>query len=550
MSGKKKIDLSGFDEEVSKAPKKAIDLSAFDEPSEEDLAVKEQEGLEKKFSKGKSALKGAEQGLTFGFADEIGAGIETGLDKTQALMNYFGLADESPSQVNARLKKEGFTGDIGPTSAGEYFDKSLSENRKMYDEAKKANPKSFMGGNIAGGLAPAVLTGGGSMGLQAAKGAAQGALAGFGNSEDKFSKQGLVDTAIGGGLGGIAPVATKGLGKGLGFLADKTGKGLKSAANSQAVRSLGFGKNILKEIEGKDAMDDLGNMVLKEKLITPFAGAKYKDEAVKKLLSKSGKTIGDSFDELQNAGGAIDTRKLQQEALAKLSKKFNPTGELVNTEGDKALVEGLEQFGGKPIVSLKGAHAAQQSIDDQIYSKASGGLKNGAEASREMRRALNEQIMDEAKQTAGIMNKPELFSNLQDANKTFGLGKMAEKLTSGKLASENSNKMFGLTDTITGVGGMAALGPKGLAVLGAKKYADKYGAQQSALVLDAASRGVNKLKDGITNQKFGKFSEILGNAMSRGDSALNATHWTLMNKDPEYRQMYNENEKEGEENGQ
>jgi len=62
-------------------------------------------------------LAGTAQGSMMGFADESGGGLQALLDGGQSVLHNIGLADESPTQVGARLKAEGFTGKIGPTSA-------------------------------------------------------------------------------------------------------------------------------------------------------------------------------------------------------------------------------------------------------------------------------------------------------------------------------------------------------------------------------------------------------------------------------------------------
>ena len=100
----------------------------------------------------RSALLGSQQGLTVGFADELGGGIQASLDKGQQLLNKLGLGGESPTQVNERLTKEGFTGDVGPTSTKELYREARDENRQAHKEAQEANPWSYLGGELAGGV--------------------------------------------------------------------------------------------------------------------------------------------------------------------------------------------------------------------------------------------------------------------------------------------------------------------------------------------------------------------------------------------------------------
>src|ERR1700732_3788064 len=59
------------------------------------------------------ALKGAEKGLG---GDILAGGMQSGMDTIQSLAHNLGLANASPTQVSAALKKMGIKGDIGPTN--------------------------------------------------------------------------------------------------------------------------------------------------------------------------------------------------------------------------------------------------------------------------------------------------------------------------------------------------------------------------------------------------------------------------------------------------
>lgn len=102
--------------------------------------------------------RGVQQGTTLGFGDEIGGAAQAGLDSTQALLNKIGMAPPSPSQVGADLAAQGITGDIGPESTGDMYREGRDENRALNDAAAKANPLTYLGGNITGGM----LTGAGA----------------------------------------------------------------------------------------------------------------------------------------------------------------------------------------------------------------------------------------------------------------------------------------------------------------------------------------------------------------------------------------------------
>jgi hypothetical protein len=118
-----------------------------------------------------SAIRGGAQGLTFGFPDEATAALE-------------------------RLV------------TGKPYEQALQESRQAYKQAQEANPITYTGSEIAGGVLPALIPGvgqaatGAKLGRLAAMGAGTGALSGLGYSEGKTAGEVAKDVAIGTALGG------------------------------------------------------------------------------------------------------------------------------------------------------------------------------------------------------------------------------------------------------------------------------------------------------------------------------------------------------------
>lgn len=169
---------------------------------------------------------------------------------------------------------------------------------------------------------------------------------------------------------------------------------------------------------------------------------------------------------------------------------------------------------------------------------------------REAYDIVNKYIDESADVASDLMNKPgqtDLSSALKQARAEYAGSKGAEKLLTNKQAREQGNKMFGLTDTILGAGGVAAapytggLSAAPIALVGGKKLLEKYGSQTAAI-------GLDKLGDMVKNnpQAFGKFSNALNQAASRGKNALGAVHFILQQQSPEYREQI-KNLKDGEE---
>jgi hypothetical protein len=127
-----------------------------------------------------SAIRGGAQGLAFGFPDEATAALE-------------------------RLV------------TGKPYEQALQESRQAYKQAQEANPITYTGSEIAGGVLPALIPGvgqaatGAKLGRLAAMGAGTGALSGLGYSEGQDIGQVAKDVGIGGLLGGSLSVLGRGV---------------------------------------------------------------------------------------------------------------------------------------------------------------------------------------------------------------------------------------------------------------------------------------------------------------------------------------------------
>jgi hypothetical protein len=146
-------------------------------------------------SQGESALRGLQQGLTFGTSDEI-AGA------THALMA--GLSGEKvPNQQNP------VTGEMG--GAGQAYLRGATQDRERNEAAKESNPRSYKGAFYGGALLPGMAMPANTLAQAGASGAAQGGLLGLGmaNTEDPAAL--LKSGGIGAAGGAAAGLLMKGL---------------------------------------------------------------------------------------------------------------------------------------------------------------------------------------------------------------------------------------------------------------------------------------------------------------------------------------------------
>lgn len=154
--------------------------------------------VEEEIGQLESGLRGTAQGVSFGFADEITGALESLLsDKT--------------------------------------YEQARDESRANYKAAQEANPITYGTGQVVGAVAPALATGGTSLGALAAQGAAQG----LGSSEADLLKGDVLgaarDTAIGAGTG----VAVGAAGKALGAAVPKAVRGAQNIVEDVATAPMG-----------------------------------------------------------------------------------------------------------------------------------------------------------------------------------------------------------------------------------------------------------------------------------------------------------------------
>lgn len=298
-------------------------------------------------SEGTSTLRGAEQGLTFGFADELGGAMGAGLEGT----------------VNAF--KEGSLAPLNDSNLERLYKEYRDANRARYKAAEEAHPNYFTGGAVAGGaLVPAGAFGKlgqlgakASLGTKVAKGIGMGATAGglqaAGNTEESVVQDGMINSefardayegARGGAiLGGSLPLAgatakgAYGLAK---VAASPVIKGMKQGLRGinllgdDAERSVQsniakYGKEITSDIQGN--LNNLGKQ--KKKLIEDAekAGIRINESDIDSFVeSRLGTTSESNLPEVQRELNQFQEllRSAKEGKLIRREKQLEvPTGQ-------------------------------------------------------------------------------------------------------------------------------------------------------------------------------------------------------------------------------
>lgn len=207
------------------------DVPAYVPPGVEGYDPKS--GEVQQYGKGGSAAMGAADMTSFGFGDEAAAGLGTLIDKL-------------------------------PGGKGAGYDQNLAEIRGNQDQAQRDNPKSYLGGQIAGGVAqglvagPAVMANAPTVAGRALGGAITGGLmggaygAGSGTDLESRATEALKSGGIGAAVGGAFPVLAKGISSGYSAIAD-------ALANRSAAKAGGMSPEAARMLQATlDADGTLG----------------------------------------------------------------------------------------------------------------------------------------------------------------------------------------------------------------------------------------------------------------------------------------------------
>lgn len=217
-------------------------------------------------SKTESFLRGAAQGATLGLADE-GVGVLQG----------------------------GWRALTSDQSFGDAYREARDESRTANKAAEDANGGSYLLGNLAGGVATAFVPGlnvakAAGAGGAILRGAATGALAGFGSSDADVTQgeigKAALDTALGGGLGGVVGGVSHGvssyLGKGAADKAREFATSRLAAAQALGKDELAAAAKKYGSVVAKDAADGVAAAKAPE-LAEKAAKGSLTDRAIESL---------------------------------------------------------------------------------------------------------------------------------------------------------------------------------------------------------------------------------------------------------------------------
>ena len=508
------------------------------------------QGKDQDISELESGLRGLAQGASFGFSDEITGAIESALSNKS-------------------------------------YEQARNESRAAYKDAEEANPISYNAGNIGGAAATAFIPGLGEMNI--AKAAALGGVSGLGaSSEDSVGGQ-LIDTAKGAGIGAavgkIADIASPYVSKGI----SKLSSSANDTAERLAARSLGAERGTIKKL-GQDKVQELGRYALDEGLITPLSST---DDIIERNLAK--KAAGSS--KMNEVYSAIDDAgKSSFNPLEVATKVDEKIGDFYRSPINRGETNQLENtlesilMRGEGNIPLSEAQILKQELGKVANWKNNINITDKERMARDAYGIVSSHIDDAVESGAKEIGSDGLLETLKQGKQLYGNAKGADELLTNKLAREQGNKLFGLTDSIATGSAATAVGPTGLLAFPAKKVIESYGPQSAAIALDKVSKALlkspqmsavyksnpmlfQKIASKFESSLFGqpmaaetpensaeqkapiekndliqrtqgsRYSKLLQDAAARGDQSFNAAHFVLSRRDPEYRKQIGASEK-------
>lgn len=491
---------------------------------------------------------------------------DTGPSATDAALSHFGNAASLgylPQLTGAAMKGVGYLSDVAAGvpedfRGGDDYTKARDAQIADLTAQEKAHPTAStlgsIGGALAGGaaLSPLMPAGGASAAARIGKAALGGAATGFlanpgdqeGNADQGLQLGDRAGNAVKGGLiGGALQGVGEAVKKGIGLLSPKS---LDEFAETKALKSAGAMKKDFKSALEKGRVKDLGRTLLDESvdLTDPKtgeavtqkllqAGDTFEDIAKKTqaLKDQSGKKIASIYKTIQThlddpalAKMRINPKDMAEDLRSKLQAEFGDSVD--GPEVMEKVGKYVDRIWGKgDQIDLGSLLKVKNEFDAKInYAKRAQELPEIQKAYLLIRNHIRDTMNGLVTDVGGLIGG-KMGEELLRANKLYGNATQLADMATAKMAGENANRMFGLTDTIAGTAGAGAGamighdvgGVKGGiegAVLGAgAALANKVGRTYGNPIM---ASGANAMSQGIQRTGLVPVINIFQNAATAG----------------------------------
>jgi hypothetical protein len=284
-------------------------------------------------------------------------------------------------------------------------------------------------------------------------------------------------TALGAQIG-----VTQAASKGINALANSD-ISLKKFAAEKAVKGSGAMLKDFRQLTGKGAVDDIGQFALDKKLVQAGDSVETIAQKAKALNQEAGSRLETLYDSAKKAipsaleGSSAELEKLSDKEFRRLARVgFNPERDkklilriikkdLKNEVDGKGALNRVSEYlddlvdrYGHKTLNPKAANDIKSAIDRKInYSRNPMAKEPDVESAFKMARKFLSKKIDEHIDFLGkYMGDEAALKALKEANRDYGYSKQVMNMATDKMNRENTNRMFGLTDTIAGSAGGAA----------------------------------------------------------------------------------------------
>lgn len=442
--------------------------------------------LEGDVGAGEAALQGATQGLTLGFADELGGGLQAAAQKLQG--------SETPLL--------------------DLYVQHRDKLRQDLERARKAHPYITGGAQFLGSIPTVLATGGAGLGSAALAGGAMAA----GESNADLTKGEVMPLVKDTATGAVIGAGTAGL-------AEAASPYVQKAANYLGVKSLGPRMKDLRNVVGTDKIDEMGQALHDSGIIKPLQSAEGAFGALSDKTDELGNAIEQGFANAPT-NPVIDAAEIANSVKkgAAENLKYIPEGGKTLDRLSGYLDNELSPMGGLPVEDAwKVRKGIDQAVDFQKQVPDMPGFMQGLVSTRN---ALQDAIKENAPAgMAGDMRQYHLMKSAEDIAKNTAARNMANRSVSP------SDYIAGLAGLVKGHGDPVT----GVVMGGLNHLARTRGNSTAAWTLNKLAGALQK-----NPNLFGTYAAPLMNAAKRGENSLAAAHFLMSQQDPGYRETLNQ----------
>ena len=444
-----------------------------------------------------AALEGFGKGVTAGYLPQLQAKAQPLTDR---LFKAIGLGDAEPAPLSQLLE-----------NSPEYI-KARDLNIKRQKEQSEQFPKTSKISEIIGGVTSAAAIPASRAAGLARLGQSVGSASIYSALSNPYDIEGVVDelqlderlkNAVIGALTGLG--AEAGL-KAIEKMSKPLAENILNAAKRRAAKALGAERATAREL-GEEGILEVGEFALRTKapefeggkakrIISPslFDNTKKMAQRIEQAKSGAGKKMGEVYESLDEAGikefSPFDVASRVESEVGDFWKSPINRAEQKQLENT---IESILMRGPDKNISFKEAQKLKEELGKVAKWNNRVTVTDKEQMARDAYGVVNRAIDEAVEKGAKSIRSPELLKNLKDAKKLYSSTKSAEKLIENRLAREQGNKFFSISDYMLGAGGAPILGPKVLALVGAKKLMDRYGSQGAAIAFDKIGQNISKI---------------------------------------------------------